>query len=123
MEKLYTVNMTEENSSNGSTESVRRLVSSLVGNSIFNPAGETLGKVNDIMIDIAARKVEYIIMESGGFLGMNHKYFAVPLQALSIAKEHQDAFILNDTKESLKRYPEFDKEHWPDMSINTSSRQ
>jgi sporulation protein YlmC with PRC-barrel domain len=79
-------------------------------NNIFNPSGDNLGKINDMMIDISDGKVEYLVIECGGFLGMNQKYFAVPMQALTIANEHKNAFILNETKESLKRYPGFDKD-------------
>jgi hypothetical protein len=69
------------------------------------------------MIDIIEAKIAYVVTEFGGFLGMSQKYFAVPMQALAIAKEHKNEFILNETKESLKRYPEFDKDQW----LNTNS--
>jgi sporulation protein YlmC with PRC-barrel domain len=88
----------------------RLAASSIIGDNIFNPAGDNLGKINDIMIDISGSKIEYLVIECGGFLGMNQKYFAVPMQALTIANEHKNAFILNETKESLKRYPGFDKD-------------
>lgn len=70
------------------------------------------------MIDIIEAKIAYVVIEFGGFLGMNQKYFAVPMQALTIAKEHKDAFILNETRESLKRYPGFDKDHWPNTNAH-----
>lgn len=90
--------------------------SSLIGDSIFNSEGETLGKIKDIMINLVEAKIAYVVIESGGFLGMNQKYFAVPMHALAIAKEHKNAFILNETKESLKQYPGFDKDHWPNTN-------
>ena len=92
--------------------------SSIIGDKIFNNAGEELGKINDIMIDITQGKVEYVVIKYGGFLGLNQKYFAVPMHALLPAKEHEDAFILNETHESLKKYPGFDGDHWP----NTNSK-
>lgn len=92
-------------------------VSSLIGNDVFNPSGDALGKIKDIMIDITEGRVQYVVIEFGGFLGMNHKYFAIPFQALAMAKEHRHAFILNETKESLKQYPEFNKDQW----ANTNS--
>jgi sporulation protein YlmC with PRC-barrel domain len=117
--KAFTIdNMTGKNSS-GSRQNdplTHLAVSSLIGDNIFNPAGETLGKIKDIMIDITEGKIAYVVIEFGGFLGMNQKYFAVSMQALTIAKEHQNAFILDETKESLKRYPGFDKNHWPNTN-------
>lgn len=123
MEALHTNNTTGQNSS-GETPNdplKHRAVSSLIGDNIFNAAGETLGRIKDIIIDIIEAKISYVVIEAGGFLGMNQKYFAVPMQALTIAKEHRKAFILNETKESIKRFPEFDKGHWPNMNSPVES--
>lgn len=118
MEAFHIDNMTGQNNSGARpNDPLKHLaVSSLIGDNIFNPAGENLGRIKDIMVDISEGKIEYVVIEFGGFLGMNQKYFAVPMSALTIAKEHRDAFILNETKESLKRYPGFDKDHWPNTN-------
>lgn len=118
METFYIDNKTGRNNPGaGSNDPLKHLaVSSLIGDNIFNHAGDSLGKVKDIMIDITEGKIVYIVIEFGGFLGINQKYFAVPFQALTVAKEHRNAFILDETKESLKRYPGFDKGHWPDTN-------
>jgi sporulation protein YlmC with PRC-barrel domain len=118
MESFHIDNITgQNNSGHKANEPLKRLaLSSLIGDNIFNPAGENLGKIKDIMIDIAEGKIEYVVIEFGGFLGINQKYFALPMQALTIAREHTNAFILNETKESLKSYPGFDKDHWPNTN-------
>lgn len=118
METFHIDNMTRRNNAEASVnDPLKHLaVSSLIGNNIFNPAGESLGKIKDIMIDITEGKIVYVVIEFGGFLGINQKYYAVLLQALTIAREHRNAFILNETKESLKRYPGFDKGHWPNTN-------
>lgn len=118
MKAFHIDNMTGQNNSGARpNEPLKHLTaSSLIGDNIFNPAGETLGKIKDIMIDITEAKIAYVIIEFGGFLGINQKLFAVPMQALQVAKEHTNAFILDETKESLKNYPGFDKEHWPETN-------
>jgi sporulation protein YlmC with PRC-barrel domain len=123
MEAFHIDNMTGQNNSGARpNDPLRHLaVSSLIGDNIFNPGGETLGKIKDIMIDIIEAKIAYVVIEFGGFLGMNQKYFAVPMQALTIAKEHKNAFILNETKESLRRYPGFDKDHWPNTNSHVEN--
>lgn len=93
-------------------------MSSLIGDNILNPEGEDLGRIHDIMVDLTEGKIEYVVIEFGGFLGLNQKYFAIPFKALSIAKEHRRAFILNETRESLKRYPGFDRDHWPETNLH-----
>ena len=120
MKAFHIDNITGQNNSGSRpNEPLKHLTaSSLIGDNIFNPAGETLGKIKDIMIDIIEGRILYVIVEFGGFLGMNQKLFAVPMQALQLAKEHKNAFILNETKESLKSYPGFDKEHWPQTNLH-----
>jgi sporulation protein YlmC with PRC-barrel domain len=93
--------------------------SSIIGRDIFNSTGETLGSITDIMIDTTDGKVVYLIIQFGGFLGINQKSFAVPMQALTPAKEHLNAYILNETKESMNHYPRFNKEHWADENAGS----
>lgn len=109
----------QNNSGSNQNDPLKHLTaSSLIGYNIFNPAGESLGKINDIMIDITERRITYVIIKFSGFLGMNQKLLAVPIEALQVAKEHKNAFILNETKESLKSYPGFDKELWPETNLH-----
>ena len=89
--------------------------SSLAGDSVRNAAGEDLGKVNEIMIDIPSGKVAYAVLSFGGVLGMGNKLFAVPWSALAL-DEDQKCFILNANKQTLEKAPGFDKSNWPDMS-------
>jgi hypothetical protein len=82
---------------------------------VRNSAGEDLGKVSDIMIDIPTGRVAYAVLSFGGFLGMGDKLFAVPWDALEV-DEDEKCFILNVDKRKLEQAPGFDKDNWPDMS-------
>src|SRR5690348_29699 len=64
----------------------RRVLSAatLTGDRVRNPAGEDLGKVEEIMIDVASGRVAYVVVSFGGFLGIGDKLFAVPWRALSL---------------------------------------
>jgi len=89
--------------------------STLAGNAVRNTAGEDLGKMEEIMIDIDSGRVAYAVLSFGGFLGMGNKLFAVPWNALRVdTGEHQ--FILNVDKQVLEKAPGFDKDNWPDMA-------
>lgn len=116
-------NMTGKNNSGASSNKpLRRLAaSSMIGDHVINREGESLGKIHDMMIDLKQGNIEYVVIEFGGFLGMNQKFFAVPFNALSIAKEHRHSFILDESRESLKRYPGFDKDHWPETNLHKVS--
>ena len=89
--------------------------STLAGDQVQNSAGEDLGKVDEIMIDIPAGKVAYAVLSFGGFLGMGNKLFAVPWSALRL-DEDKKHFILDVDKEKLENAPGFDKDNWPDMA-------
>jgi sporulation protein YlmC with PRC-barrel domain len=86
--------------------------STIIGDKLINHLDEHLGKVKDIMLNLADGTIEYLVIESGGFLGMGDKYFAIPFASLSLDTE-QHAFVLNQSKEIFEKAPGFDKEHWP----------
>lgn len=89
--------------------------SSITGDDVKNSAGEDLGKIEDLMIDLTSGKVSYVVLSFGGFLKMGDKLFAVPLEALKVnTADH--CFVLNETKERLEKAPGFDKDEWPDFA-------
>lgn len=92
--------------------------STLEGDKVRNPAGENLGKVEDIMIDLQGGRVAYVVLSFGGFLGAGDKLFAVPWEALTL-NEDEKCFILNADKRTLETAPGFDKDNWPDFGDTT----
>lgn len=98
----------------------RRVLSagSLSGDKVRNPAGEDLGKIEEIMIDIPTGRVAYAVVSFGGFLGMGNKLFAVPWAAFTIDEVHHE-FELNVDRATLENAPGFDKDNWPDMADPT----
>jgi hypothetical protein len=84
----------------------------IIGDTVRNTAGEDLGKIEDLMIDLDFNRVGYVVVSFGGFLGIGDKLFAVPLEALTLdAPNHE--FILNVSRERLENAPGFDKDNWP----------
>src|SRR5579859_2264987 len=98
----------------------RRVLSActLAGDSVKNSAGESLGKVDEIMIDIPSGKVAYAVLSFGGMLRMGNKLFAVPWSALTV-DEDEKCFVLDVDKRTLESAPGFDKDNWPDMADTT----
>jgi sporulation protein YlmC with PRC-barrel domain len=88
---------------------------SLTGDDVYNPQGESLGDIKEIMLDMRSGRVAYAVLSFGGFLGMGEKLFAVPWSALTLDPENK-RFVLNVDKDRLKDAPGFDKDHWPDMA-------
>ena len=87
----------------------------LTGDDVQNPAGEDLGKIVELMIDLDSGQVVYAVLSFGGVLGLGNKLFAIPWQALTVDTARK-RFILDEDKEHLKEAPGFDQDHWPDMA-------
>lgn len=86
--------------------------SSLKGTEVVNLDGESLGKVEDIMIDIHTGRVAYMVLSFGGVLGIGNKLFAVPWTALRVDTA-QEKIVMDAHKDLLERAPGFDKDNWP----------
>ena len=91
---------------------------SIQGTNVINLRGESLGEIQDLMIDPQSGRVTYAVLDFGGFLGIGDKLFAVPLQAFQIDRTNEQ-FKLDVTKERLESAPGFDKSNWPSTADNT----
>ena len=87
--------------------------STIIGNKVLNRAGEQLGNLKDLVIDVEEGHVAYAVLSFGGLLGMGDKLFAIPWEALMLNPK-DNTFILDVDKEVLREAPGFDKDRWPD---------
>ncbi|MDZ7636706.1 MAG: PRC-barrel domain-containing protein [Bryobacterales bacterium] len=92
--------------------------SSINGDAVVNRAGESLGKIEDLMVDLNSQRVAYAVLSFGGFLGIGNKLFAVPFESLEVDSVNE-RFILDVPKERLENAPGFDKDNWPDFADRT----
>jgi sporulation protein YlmC with PRC-barrel domain len=90
---------------------------SIIGDKVHNEKDERMGEIKDIMIDITSGKIDYFVIEFGGFLGIGIKYFAIPFSLLRVDAPKK-VFIFNQEKEMLEKAPGFDMDHWPDTNIH-----
>ncbi len=92
--------------------------STLTGDKVKNLCGEDIGKVDELMIDLEAGRIAYVVLSYGGVLKMGNKLFAIPWNAFQI-DEDQKAFVLDMDKQRFENAPGFDKDNWPDMADRT----
>lgn len=88
---------------------------SIIGDQVMTVSGEHMGDIKDIMIDLSSGKVDYFILELGGFLGIGEKYFAFPFSLLHVDPKNED-FVIDQKFDVIKNAPGFDKDHWPDTN-------
>lgn len=86
----------------------------LMGASVKNVQNETLGKVEQLMVDLPAGRVVSVVVSSGGFLGMTEELSAVPPAAFQFNSEHK-YLQLDISKEALGNAPHFKPNQWPDF--------
>ncbi len=80
----------------------------VTGTNVYNPAGEKLGNVEDVMIDKVSGKAVYAIMSFGGFLGMGEKHHPLPWQTLNYDTK-LEGYVVNLDKKVLENAPSYDR--------------
>ena len=95
---------------------------SMIGDKVKNSAGDQLGGITEIMIDVHTGQVVYAVLSFGGFLGLGDKLFAIPWESLTIdTSDH--TFILDVPKEVLQNAEGFDQDNWPNFADPEWSRR
>ena len=83
----------------------------LLSKNVVNAANESIGDINDVLIDHEG-KVAAVIVGVGGFLGMGEKDVALPYDQLTFSTDTNNNSLIvgtNATKESLETAPEYIK--------------
>jgi len=88
--------------------------SGLIGVDVKDAQGEKLGEIEDVVIDFNNGNVAYLVMSTGGLLGIGEKRLAVPLKAFTASdKTSDDAHLmLRADKDSISR-AEGIGDNWP----------
>lgn len=79
----------------------------LIGTNVKNNQGDTVGEVEDLLVDKDGR-VTHAILSVGGFLGVGDKRVEVPLDEMQIQANGKQ-ITYNVTKDQLKQQPEYKK--------------
>jgi len=76
----------------------------LLGKTIYNDAGDKVGKVDDLIIS-PERNVSYVIVGAGGFIGMGRHDVAIPVT--QIQDQAGKLVMPGATKDTIKGMPTF----------------
>lgn len=78
--------------------------SRVIGTSVYNTAGESIGSIEDVILDKSSNGIMFAVVGFGGFLGIGEKFHAVPWSVLDYEKDH-GGYVVPFTKEQLKSAP------------------
>ncbi|GJE00714.1 hypothetical protein GMJLKIPL_2640 [Methylobacterium isbiliense] len=90
-----------------STNETSALIASdrVEGTAVRRRNGDSLGRIERLMIEKRSGRVAYAVMSFGGFLGMGEGYHTIPWGALTFNPE-LDAYEVDISEEQLRNAPQ-----------------
>jgi hypothetical protein len=83
------------------------------GLSVRGPDGDKLGTVDGFIVDADARRVYYVVVDSGGWF--SSRRLLVPVGHANLADD-RGSLQLDTTRDALRRYPEFNPDRFREFS-------
>jgi sporulation protein YlmC with PRC-barrel domain len=83
----------------------------LTGSTVYGANDEKIGTIDDVVLDKDGKKVDAVIVDVGGFLGMGAKPVAIGFEKLQfMADKDGNKYLYTPfTKDQLNAQPQFDK--------------
>ncbi len=84
-----------------------RLISAdkVEGTAVYNPAGDKVGTVSNIMIDKISGRVAYAVLSAGGILGMGKESIALPWNVLKYNTD-KGGYVVDVDRAKLEEAPQ-----------------
>ena len=89
--------------------------SKVEGTDVFNPAGDSLGSIDDLIIDKVSGQVRYAVLEFGGIFGMGTDHYPLPWGMLQYDTT-KDGYVVALEKEQLSDAPRYARDAAPEYT-------
>ncbi len=89
-------------------------LSRMIGRKVENPAGEHLGTLEDVIIDLGESHVVAGVVSLAIPGGAKNLLVAVPLSALGF-EPAEEKVVLNVDQRTLREAPSFRRDEWPEL--------
>ncbi len=96
--------------------------SQALGMTIENVNNQPIGKVNNIVVDLPAGRIAYVVITPDSSLGLGNNLYALPPEALTLSSDHKN-LVSNIDKTKLASAPHFATNKWPNVSDRTFASQ
>lgn len=77
------------------------------GSHLYGLNDEKLGKIDDVIFDHTTGNIQYVVVDTGGWL--SSKKFLVPSGALRASTKHENDFEANLDKKQIESFPPYDE--------------
>ena len=78
------------------------------GRAVVDRDGQEVGRVDDLLIDDEARRVRFLRVAEGGFLGFGAAHYLVPVEA--VVAVHPDRVRIDQQRSGMGDVPVYDPE-------------
>lgn len=96
--------------------------SDVIGMKVHNVSNEDIGKVDNVIIDLPAGRVVYVILSPDRSLNLGDNLYAFPPNALTLSSDQK--FLVTDiNKDRLAGAPHFAKNSWPNLADTSWASQ
>jgi len=98
----------------GTFHNVHKL-NDLIGMKVENVNNQTMGKVNNLVVDMPTGRAMYVVLGPDSSLNLGNNLYALPPDALTLSsdKKHLSTGI---DQQKLASAPHFDKNSWPNLT-------
>ena len=84
----------------------KEIVSGIEGTAVYGTDNDKLGRVSEVLMDPLTRKIDRLVVTSGGVLGVGGHQVAIPIDQFKWDRD-KGVFTLSMTTASLKSMPEW----------------
>ena len=84
-----------------------RDIDDIRGSTVYGPANEKLGKIDDVVFDSENGQIRYLVVDTGGWL--QSRRFLVPPEELQPSTTHDNDFTVSKTKTQIEKFPALDE--------------
>ena len=91
------------------------------GKNVYNPAGDKLGSIDDLMIDKRTGQVRYAVLEFGGFLGIGTDRYPLPWTVLRY-EPTMDGYVVPLDKAKLESAPKYHQGDAPAYTVEYGTK-
>jgi sporulation protein YlmC with PRC-barrel domain len=82
------------------------------GAALYGRDEEKLGKIKDVIFDHATGTVNYVVVDTGGWL--SSKLFLVPADRIRLRGKNDDEYVCDLSKKQIENFPVYDEENLND---------
>lgn len=96
--------------------------SKLLGTEVRNISGDNIGKIRDLIVDLAGEEVQYVVVSHGGALGVGSRQYAFPMRLFK-SDGDDDRLVLDVDNAKIANAPGFDRTRWFDLTDGRYRRE